>query len=276
MKVRVTILVENTTPVPELMGEYGFSALIEVNGKRILFDTGQGQALMPNLRSLGIDLTSLEALVISHGHFDHAGGVLEILTQMKKPVVYAHSGVFTRRIMKDSLSQTRSIGVPFTRNDLGKAGALFTAVDDFYKINEHIYITGFIPRHTDYEDPGGLFYLEVDGELIPDSVEDDMAMIIDHPQGLIIVSGCAHAGIINMINYAREQTGKDKVLAFIGGTHLMTADEHRMQKTIADLKRINPQKLIVCHCTGFSAASRLAHELPSMTVKGETGMVFEF
>jgi 7,8-dihydropterin-6-yl-methyl-4-(beta-D-ribofuranosyl)aminobenzene 5'-phosphate synthase len=276
MDVCITILVENTTPVPGLLGEYGFSALIEVNGQRFLFDTGSEGAVLLNAKALGIDLSSLEALVISHGHFDHTGSVLEILPRLKKPIVYAHPGVFTRHLAAGESNQTRYIGAPFTEEDLAAVGAKFVAADGFTKLADNIYLTGTIPRLTDYENPGGPFIKEIDGELIPDLIEDDMALVIDHPDGLIIVSGCAHAGMINMIDHAVQSTGQSKVLAFIGGTHLMSADNNRLKKTIADLKRINPHKLIVCHCTGFSAASRLSYELPGVTIKGETGMVFHF
>jgi len=96
MDVRITILVENTTTVPGLLGEYGFSALIEVDGQRLLFDTGNGEAIISNARQLGIDLSTIEALVISHGHFDHTGGVMQLLPELKKPIVYAHPEVFAR------------------------------------------------------------------------------------------------------------------------------------------------------------------------------------
>mgnify|MGYP000477356200 CR=1 FL=1 len=276
MEVNVTILVENTTPTPGLVGEFGFSALIEVDEKRILFDTGSGEALETNAKALDVDLASIDALVISHGHFDHTGGVLQLLPKLKKPVIYAHSGIFTRHLLPIEDKQPQYIGVPFTRDDLVGLRAQFVAADDFCELAEGVYLTGTIPRHTDYEDPGGLFIKEVDGVIAPDYIEDDMALVITHPQGLIIISGCAHAGLINTINYAMERTGDNKVLAFIGGTHLKEADENRLQKTIAELRRINPQKLIVCHCTGFSASSRLLWELPAVTAKGETGMSFQF
>lgn len=276
MDVCITILVENTTPVPGLLGEYGFSALIEVDGKRFLFDTGSGAAVIQNAKTLGIDLSSIEALVISHGHFDHTGSVLQLLPELKKPIVYAHSGIFSRHLAQVGPNQTRYIGASFSKEDLAAVGAEFVATDGFTKLTNNIYLTGTIPRLTDYEDSGGPFIKEVDGELIPDIIEDDMAMVIDHPGGLIIVSGCAHAGMINMIDYAIQSTGNNKVLAFIGGTHLISANKKRLEKTVADLKRINPTKLIVCHCTGFAATSHLAYELPSITIKGETGMVFQF
>ena len=223
-----------------------------------------------------MDLASIDALVISHGHFDHTGGVLQLLPKLKKPVMYAHSGVFTRHLVPTGPDKTQYIGASFTKDDLVRVGAEFVAIDDFHEMTDQVYLTGTIPRLTDYEGPGGPFLKEVDGEILPDNIEDDIALVITHPEGLIIVSGCAHAGIINIINYAMQRTGENKILAFIGGNQLKADDESRLQKTIAQLKEINPQKLIVCHCTGFAASSRISYELPAVTVKGETGMVFQF
>lgn len=276
MKVRITILVENSTPVPGLLGEYGFSALVDVNNSTFLFDTGSGEAIMANARTLGIDWSTIDGLVLSHGHFDHTGGVTELLPQMHRPRVFAHPGIFTRHQIVTGPDQTRYIGMSFQQEDLTAAGAQFIPTPGFTAIADGVYVTGSIPRRNDYEGPGGPFVHDVDGEVIPDAIEDDMAMVIDHPQGLIILSGCAHAGMINMINYARQQCNHRNILAFIGGTHLISADENRLQKTIAALRELKPQHLIVSHCTGFAAAARLMRELPEMAKKGETGMVFEF
>jgi 7,8-dihydropterin-6-yl-methyl-4-(beta-D-ribofuranosyl)aminobenzene 5'-phosphate synthase len=113
-------------------------------------------------------------------------------------------------------------------------------------------------------------------KLMPDNIIDDMSMIINHPEGLIIISGCAHAGIINTIEYARIKTGQAKVLAFIGGTHLIRASEERLAKTVLALRGYDIPKIIVCHCTGFNATVRLFNELGSRVIKGETAMNFEF
>lgn len=267
---------ENTTPAPGLLGEFGYSVLIDVDDKRFLFDTGNGEAIIANARVMGIDWSSIQAIILSHGHFDHTGRVPELLQKTARPRLYAHTALFTRHMVPSGPDSQMYIGTPFNAQDLADIGAEYVGVSEFTKIADALYATGSIPRVTDYEGTGGPFITEVQGQIVPDPIEDDMALVIDHPQGLIIVSGCAHSGMINMISHARQQTGNKKVLAFIGGTHLISADENRLQKTIAALKEINMQKLIVSHCTGFTATARLMQELPGMVVKGETGMVFEF
>lgn len=276
MQVKVAILVENTTPVPGLLGEYGFSALVEVEGEKYLFDTGSGAAIFSNAKTLGVDWSTITALILSHGHFDHTGGVLEILQKIKQPLLYAHPGIFTRHLVPSGSDQHMYIGASFTQEELADIDAKFIAVQDFMQIADDIYVTGAVPRITEYEGPGGPFVKDISGEIIPDPIEDDMAMVINHPQGLIIISGCAHSGMINMINYAIQSCERREILAFIGGTHLISADEERLQKTVTALKNINPQHLIISHCTGFTATSRLIKEFPSLAIKGETGMVFQF
>lgn len=276
MKTAVTILVENTTPVPALVGEYGFSALIEVDDHTILFDTGSAQALFHNAPQLGIDLNKVDALVISHGHFDHTGGLLSYLKQYGPRPVYAHSGIFVSRPLPLGKNNYKDIGCGFSQDDLLKAGAKLHLQDEFSAIFPGVYISGAIPRNSTFEDTGGKFKMVVNGETQDDPLIDDNALIIDHPEGLIIISGCAHAGVINIIEHARRQTGKSQVLAFIGGTHLITASPQRLDQTIAALDSFAIPKIIVSHCTGFYAAARLYNALGARVVKGETGMKFEF
>ena len=115
-----------------------------------------------------------------------------------------------------------------------------------------------------------------DGQMQDDPLVDDSALIIDHPDGLIIVSGCAHSGVVNIIEHARNKTGESRILAFIGGTHLITASQERVDNTISALDSFSISKIIVSHCTGFYAAARLYNSLGERVIKGETGMRFEF
>jgi 7,8-dihydropterin-6-yl-methyl-4-(beta-D-ribofuranosyl)aminobenzene 5'-phosphate synthase len=276
MKVVITILVENTTPSPALIGEYGFSALIEVDDYRILFDTGSAQALYYNATQLGIDLTRVDALVISHGHFDHTGGLLSYLKQYGPRPIYAHSGMFASRPLPLGGNNYKDIGCGFSQDELLKAGAELHLRDEFSSIIPGVYISGTVPRNNNFEDTGGKFKEVVNGKMQDDPLADDSALIIEHPEGLIIVSGCAHAGIINIIEHACHQTGKSKVLAFIGGTHLISASPQRIEQTISALDSFSISKIIVSHCTGFYAAARLYNALGECVIKGETGMRFEF
>lgn len=275
MKVAISILVENSTPLPDFQGEYGFAALVKVDKKSFLFDTGSKDALLKNALLAGVDLDQINDLVISHGHFDHTGAVMPFLQTGRNKRIYAHSNIFVPRYAVAGEIK-REIGVKFNQLELMANGAEFIATDEFTEIHPAVYVTGKIPRNTNYEDVGGSFWMYDNDKLIPDNIIDDMSMIINHPEGLIIISGCAHAGIINTIEYSRMKTGQAKVLAFIGGTHLIRASEERLAKTVAALRGYDVQKIIVCHCTGFNATVRLYNELGSRVIKGETGMTFQF
>jgi len=275
LKVSVTILVENTTPLPGFQGEYGFAALVAVDEKKILFDTGSADALMKNAAAGGIDLSQINDLVISHGHFDHTGAVIPFLQTARNKRVYAHAGIFIPRYVVLG-EYKRAIGVPFPSQEISSNDAEFIITNEFTEICSGVFVTGEIPRNTNYEDVGGHFYVAVGERMVPDVIYDDMSMVINHPEGLIVISGCAHAGIINTINYARRKTGQKKVRAYIGGTHLAGATEERLTRTIAALKELDVEQVIACHCTGFDAMVRLRNALGDKVIKGETAMNFQF
>ncbi|NMC26738.1 MAG: MBL fold metallo-hydrolase [Syntrophomonadaceae bacterium] len=275
MEVDITILVENATAMPYFQGEYGFSTLVKAGEKAILFDTGSGRALLKNAAAAGVDLAEIQDLVISHVHYVHTGALIPFIKTGNHKRIYAHSNVFARRYTGSGWLR-REIGADFTAGELASLGAEIVFTDDFCEISPGIFVTGTIPRYTDFEDVGGDFWTYFEGDLVPDDLADDMALIINHPLGLIIISGCAHAGIINTIEYARLKTGQPKILAFIGGTHLISASDSRLAKTVAALRDLDVQHLIVCHCTGFRAAAILFNELGSRVVRGKTGMQFHF
>lgn len=275
MKAEILILVENSTPVPNYQGEYGFAALVTVDGKSFLFDTGSKDALLINSLLAGVDLAQINDLVISHGHFDHTGAVIPFIHTGRNKRIYAHSNIFVPRyVLSEELR--REIGVEFKQQDIISNGAEFIVTDEFTEIHPAVFVTGGIPRNTDYEDVGGNFWVEENNRLVPDNINDDMSMIINHPEGLIIISGCAHAGIVNTIKYAQMKIGQSKILAFVGGTHLIRATEQRLAKTAAALREYDIKRIVVCHCTGFNAAVRLYNELGSRVIKGETSMKFQF
>ncbi|HBK54556.1 MBL fold metallo-hydrolase [Syntrophomonas wolfei] len=276
MNALVSILVENTTPSPSLIGEYGFSALLEVDERKILFDTGSNDALFKNAENLGINLEEVEALVISHGHFDHTGAVIPFLQRFGPKKLYLHPDIFSQRFLQMKKGLGPNIGCPFAAEDLVKNGAEIIFIDSFSEIMPGVFISGEIPRKNSFENTGGNFKVATAHGLLEDKLLDDMALLVDHPEGLIIISGCAHSGMINTIEYIQERTGRSKMLAFIGGTHLITASEDRLAQTIAVLKMMDIEKIAVGHCTGFYAAARLLNELGPRVIKADTGMSFSF
>lgn len=276
MKTELTILVENTTSSQALIGEWGFAALVTIDGRQLLFDTGQRDALFINSAQLRVPLKEIEEIVISHGHFDHCGALITLLRQIGPRPVTAHPRIFVKRYSIGTKGHKIDVGCPFSEAEAIDAGAQFRYTEKPLEIHPGVYVTGTIPRRTAYEDVGGRFAVESGEELIEDHIEDDMALIIDHPQGLIIMSGCAHAGMINTLNYAREITGKKHVQAYIGGTHLVNASSERMEATLSYLLDDLPDRIMIGHCTGFYPAAQLYTALGHQLIKIDAGSHFTF
>ena len=152
MNAVISILVENTTPSPSLIGEYGFSALLEVDERKILFDTGSNDALFKNAENLGINLAEVEALVISHGHFDHTSAVIPFLQRFGPKKLYLHPGIFPQRFLQGKKGLGSNIGCPFEPEDLVKNGAEIIFIDSFSEIMR-VFISGEIPRRTALKTP---------------------------------------------------------------------------------------------------------------------------
>lgn len=263
MPFRITILCENTVAsLSGTLGEHGFSALIEPSaGEPLLFDTGQGATLLHNARRMNRDLSLVRRVVISHGHYDHAGGLLPLLQASGSGEVYGHPGIFApRHRLKDS-GERIPIGMPHDRNELEAAGALFNLSADFREIAPGMYLTGQIPRLTAFETGDQGLFCGCGGRE-PDSAPDNQSLVLDTPQGLVILLGCCHAGLINTLAHVANMTGRREVHAVIGGTHLGFCSADQLERTLAALKRSGIRKLVPGHCTGFAAAARLSREFP--------------
>jgi len=275
MGTRITILVDNKAG-EGLASEHGLSLWIETEGKRILFDTGQGPALESNARALGIDVAETDILVLSHGHYDHAGGIAYVIARAQDVDVYCHPGVVQPRYaIRDG--KARSIGIP-----RGAGAALEQLplerlhwVQEPLMLTERIGLTGPVPRLTSYEDTGGPFYLNPDGAR-PDLIEDDLALWIQTDQGLVVCMGCAHAGLINTLHRIRDVTQGARVRAVIGGFHLLSAGHKRLTQSILALRLLAPDMLVPCHCTGESAVASLCDALGERVSTGASGMTYQF
>ncbi|MDD2497043.1 MAG: MBL fold metallo-hydrolase [Desulfitobacteriaceae bacterium] len=263
MDVNLTTLCENTAVKPGFAAEWGLSILIETGDLKILFDTGENTAAVYNARKFGIDLSALNYIVFSHGHGDHTGGLREVLKYSGPKPIYAHPDIWHPKYTKRPEEKKEAyIGIPFIRDELEFLGAAFNLSREPQQITENIMTTGEVPMVTDYEIIEPNLFVREKGELKPDPLFDDSSLIIKSENGLIIILGCAHRGMINIIRHSQKITGEEQIYAVIGGTHLGPASEERLEKTIKDLKEINVEKIGVSHCTGFKASSRLANLFP--------------
>ena len=270
--VKLTVLVDNNA-AEGLAAEHGYCLWIEMPTQILLFDTGNKDALTENAKQLGKDLSMVDSLILSHGHYDHTGGVETVLDLSKKAQIYLHQGAFQPRYVKDGDS-ARPVRVP---------GNSLRALDRFEEknrihwatrpltISADIGITGPIPRNNDFEDVGGDFYLDPECSR-PDLIEDDLALWIKTGQGLVICVGCSHAGIVNSIERVRAITGEDRIHTVIGGMHLLHASGQRLSRTVQALNRMEIGRLIPCHCTGEEAVNYLEANLDCEVVKGYAGM----
>ena len=239
MQTKLTILCENSVGVPcGVIGEHGFACFVETERGHYLFDTGQGFAIIQNALALGKDLSTIKAIMISHGHYDHTGGLPAVLKIRGAVDVFGHPDMFHERI-RTSGGRTRFIGLPFRRPYLEGLGARFRLGTDLVEVGPGVWLTGEIPRRSTFEkgDPDMTAILP-DGETIrPDPLKDDLSLIIDSAKGLIIVLGCAHAGLINIIEYALGKMNRSHIHAIIGGTHLGFHPDEQFEETVKAIDR---------------------------------------
>lgn len=274
--MRITIVCENSVgrAIPAI-GEHGFACWIELDGRHYLVDSGQGLGIINNAQVLGLPLDELSGMVISHGHYDHAGGLDQVLRHNNGLDVYAHPDVFAERYSQGGHT-LRFLGIPQRRELLETLGANFKFTPEFSEIAPNLYVTGCVPRQNDFEvGDKNLVQRDGNGDFEPDPFNDDMAVAMDTERGLVVVLGCAHAGIINTLDHICRQFNRQEVYAVVGGTHLGPVSAQQFDATLQELKRFNIQKLGVSHCTGQARSAQLRDEFGKKFFFGSVGAVLE-
>lgn len=274
--IRITTLVENTASRRGVLAEWGLCMHIQAGGHRILMDTGAGPcAVVHNANVMGIDLRRVDTIVLSHGHYDHTGGLAAVLQAMGKPVnVIAHPAVWDRKCSRKVDPDSPSYcGIPYRRDELERLGARFVLTDAPTRIGDDMLVSGLEPMTTDFEAADTVMCIRQDNGYMPDPLADDQSLYLRTDRGLVVVAGCAHRGIVNVIRHGLDLTGQNRVYLVLGGTHLQPAPEAQVDSTIAALKELKVQWIGVSHCTGLARSLRLAQEFGDRFFFNNTGSV---
>jgi 7,8-dihydropterin-6-yl-methyl-4-(beta-D-ribofuranosyl)aminobenzene 5'-phosphate synthase len=274
MGIRITTLSDNTAGWGEVIAEWGLSVLVESEGMNVLLDSGKSISAAQNADSLGIDLKKIDKIVLSHGHFDHTGGLRSLLARMKKEIeIIAHPDIWALKYSRSKDKKDKYIGIPYPQQELESLGARFTFTAGPARLNETIMTTGEIPMVTDFEriEPG--LDIKTAAGWETDEMRDDQALVVKANSGLVVILGCAHRGLINTLYQARQIAGTDKVHMVLGGSHLQKATDEQIWQTISALNEIGVQKLGLSHCTGMRATLLLAQSYGRDYIFNYTGNI---
>lgn len=268
--MKVTVLAENTVEVSFLLtGEHGLSLLIDSGKEKVLFDTGQGMSVINNSPLLGIDLAGINCIVLSHGHSDHTRGLKPVLERAGRKKIFAHPEVFGKKYFigkRKGVDVELFIGMPYEKSEIEEIGGEFHLCTSSINVAENIYTTGEIPFLTEFEEVDRTFFVKKREGFLPDTMKDDLALYVKTENGVSIILGCGHRGMCNTIEHVSKLTGEREFYAVIGGTHLVSADEKKIAKTIETLKKYRIKKIAPCHCTGLKATAEIMKEFKDQFV----------
>ena len=273
---RITVLVENTASGHDLLAEHGLAFWIEFGHHRVLFDTGQGNVLSGNAHQLGVRLELTDAVILSHGHYDHTGGLPDLLQTRPRPKVYAHPAAFQSKYARNTDGTAGDIGIPsLDESKVREKAHELIWTNGPTEICPGLFVTGEIPRVTDFEDTGGPFFLDEQCHQ-PDPLIDDQAVFFDSSEGTVVLLGCAHAGVINTLQYIRQLTDNKPTHALMGGMHLMNASRERIHRTVESLEQFGIDLLAPAHCTGAIATTELCTAFANTCMPCAVGTTMEF
>ena len=282
--LKITVLTEDSVLYEShYLGQHGVSFLLEgAKGSdvmRILVDVGQNsQALLSNMKLMNISPSIIDAVVLTHCHYDHTQGVAKMLKEIGRRdiQVIAHRDIFRLNFVTEPYLRHVGIMPGDSREEIEKAGGSLLLTKDPVKLMSGITTTGEVKRQTDFEQVGIALKTIEGGEVVDDQMLDDISVVANvNGKGLVIVTGCSHAGIVNIARHAMELTGCEKIEGIIGGLHLVDASDVRIKRTGEELAKLNPKWICVGHCTGFKAQVELYLAFGERFSPLQTGMQFE-
>ncbi len=260
--MKISCVVENTAKFSsEFYAEHGLSILIEYKSNKVLFDTGKTPEVLKKNLTLLNGLKGLKSVVLSHGHYDHTGGLSYILNNSSADIFMHERAILPKYVLRndemefigtDEVIKTKRTQV--LEEDLkNKSEAKIELISKTVEIAPNIFIFSEISLDNDFEEIDPSFYIKDHGKFFKDNFEDEVVLVIKTDKGLLILSGCAHRGIVNTVSSVVNFFNNDNVYAVIGGTHLVSASEDIINKTIKELKKYDPKYLLLGHCNGLDA-----------------------
>jgi len=256
-ETRFTLLCDNNaSALFGVLGEHGFSMLIERGEEKVLFDTGQGFTLAHNAHVLGVDLREISHVVISHGHYDHTGGLEEVLHPSREISIHLHPHCFKPKYASLSPEAQVFIGMKLSKEYIeGRRGRINT-ITEFKEVVPGIYFSGEIEQEEEFSIKDPRLLAEIDGKIQPDPFKDDISLLVETHSGPIVVLGCAHAGVVNILRHFSRETGLKKFHGIIGGTHLgFFPPGDALDNILKEMERFSLEFIAPCHCTGPVAAA---------------------
>ena len=273
--VHITTLIENKLGADESLNvEHGLSLYVEVDNKKILFDTGQSGNFIKNAEKLNIDLNDLDYVVISHSHYDHSGGFEKLVENFDSSFKLFLGKDFFKE--KHSLSGDiyRYTGSSFNSEYLKENNIETEVVEDIKYITENTMIITNFTRDNEYENINETMFIKENDEYTLDAFTDEIAMVINTEEGLVVLVGCSHPGVVNMLDTIIKRTGKE-IYGVIGGTHLMKEGDEKINKVINYLKEKNIKQIAACHCTGRQGETMLSQQLTEAFKYNNTGDIIK-
>ncbi|MBQ9840111.1 MAG: MBL fold metallo-hydrolase [Erysipelotrichaceae bacterium] len=252
--MKLTVLVDNNTYIDQYyLGEPGVSFYIESQNKKVLFDTGYSHIFKENAKKMGIDLSTLDYIVLSHGHNDHTLGLVHL--ESIKASLLAHPDVCIPKYKHNEY-----IGMPYSKSELEQKWECNFSKEPYWITSELVYL-GEIPRVTSFENKQPIGYQVMDNQCVEDYLFDDSALAYKTSEGIYVITGCSHSGICNMIEYAKKVCNDTRILGVIGGFHMFDLNEQSMN-TIAYFKENQIASLYPCHCVSLKVKAEMMRSLP--------------
>lgn len=269
-----TLIEDNPSDDIKLYNEHGLSLYIEIDGTRILFDTGKSGDFIKNAKTLNIDLNKLDYVMISHGHYDHSGGFRRLVEETSNSYkLIVGEGFFNKKYGAIEGNNYKYLGNSFEEEYIHKNNIAIKYIkQDIFYINENIMVFTNFKRNNNYELPNKRFQIKQDENYILDNFCDEIVLVLKSKIGLFVVVGCSHVGIVNILETIIKHTGIS-IYGIIEGTHLVEADEQRLNKTINFLKEKDIKIIGVSHCTGEKATEEIKQQFGEKFLYNNTGNI---